>query len=122
MGHLSTRAVALAVLATFLAVGASARASVTEPDGTVVPTNASVGNETQVQTLFTNRGEALLTAELDREGLAALLVDDDCLGDLDEIQVVGGHRSNGPTAASMSKAIAVAARNRSAGSLWFGRM
>jgi len=42
-----------------LLAGASARASVTEPDGTVVPTNASVGKEIQVQDMFNTRGEAL---------------------------------------------------------------
>src|SRR4051794_451239 len=62
MGHLLARRISLSVLSAvtaLLAIGASARASVTEPDGTVVPTNASVGSETQVQTLFTNRGEML---------------------------------------------------------------
>src|SRR5450432_1110155 len=62
MRHLNGLARSVGVLsASFLAVcsGAVAHASVTEPDGTVVPTNASVGNETQVQTLFTNRSEPL---------------------------------------------------------------
>src|SRR5579862_9026423 len=47
-----------AALTLALATGA-ARASVTEPDGTVVPTNASVGSETQISQLFTMRNEPL---------------------------------------------------------------
>ena len=39
--------------------GSVARASTTEPDGTVVPTTASVGSETQLSTLFSDRSEAL---------------------------------------------------------------
>jgi len=52
------RAASFAVLTISLFAGA-ARASVTEPDGTVVPTDKSVGNEVQVQTLFNGRGELL---------------------------------------------------------------
>ncbi len=60
LGRGSSFAVSSCAVLTFVVLGgATARASVTEPDGTVVPTNASVGTETQVQTLFGTRGEAL---------------------------------------------------------------
>ena len=62
MRRTSARFISLAsvvVVASLLLAGASASASVTEPDGTVVPTDASVGKETQVQTLLTMRGEML---------------------------------------------------------------
>ncbi|MDB4979585.1 MAG: Tryptophan synthase alpha chain, partial [Myxococcales bacterium] len=59
MAHFLGRAVSFTVLATTLMAASAARASVTEPDGTVVPTDNSVGREVQVQTLFMTRGEAL---------------------------------------------------------------
>src|SRR4051812_15372591 len=52
--------VAYFALSTILLLGgATARASVTEPDGTVVPTDSSVGHEIQVQSLFDDRHEKL---------------------------------------------------------------